>query len=76
MSESFMAVENSVMVDAYYKGNSTSKLLFELILRLKILLFENSAILHLWHIAGTNMIEQGTNGSSRGVSTQGVLGGE
>ncbi len=50
-----------------------SKLLHELILRLKKAKICHGFILHLVHVAGTRMIAQGMDGLSRGLFLEGVL---
>jgi hypothetical protein len=56
-------------------GPPMSKLLHELILRLKKAEICHGFILHLVHVAGTQMIAQGTDGLSRGLFLEGVLAG-
>jgi hypothetical protein len=51
-------------------------LLHELILRLKKAEIQHGFILHMVHVAGTRMIEQGTDGLSRGSFLEGVLAGK
>jgi hypothetical protein len=65
--------DNSTAEGAYYRGNSPSKLLFELVLRLRRLEMHGNLILHLTHVAGTRMVSQGTDGLSRGLVTGGVM---
>jgi len=47
--------------------------LFELILRLHLLVMQHGLILHITHIAGTQMMQQGTDGLSRGDVSGGVM---
>jgi hypothetical protein len=51
---------------AYRKGTANSRALFELIVMLNQLQMEFSFILHVIWIAGTRMIQQGTDGLSQG----------
>ena len=74
--ELFIFTDNSVAEGAYYKGNSTSRLLFDLILRLTMVEMRFRMKLHLIHVAGTRMITQGTDGLSRGIMLEGVMKGE
>ena len=58
-----------------YKGNSSNKILFDLILRLKTIALYQCSSLNLIQVAGTRMIAQGTDGLSRGNLNEGVMGG-
>jgi hypothetical protein len=51
--EVFLFVDNSTAEYVYYKGNSSSKPLFELVLRLGQLEMGGNLILHVVHVAGT-----------------------
>ena len=64
--EIFLCTDNSTCESAFFKGNSESPLLFDLVLRLRVLCLEAGMKLHIVHVAGTHMISQGTNGISRG----------
>jgi hypothetical protein len=68
--------DNSTAEGVFYKGNSTSKKLFELVLRLQRMEMEGELILHVIHVASTRMIKEGANGGSRGDFTQGVMAGK
>ena len=72
--EVFICTDNSVAERAFYKGNSKSPLLFNLILRLRKLQLKANFKLHVVHVAGSRMIEQGTDGLSRGIICEGLLG--
>ena len=74
--ELFFFTDNSVSESVSYRGNSTSPILFELILRLWSLEMKHKCTLHLIHVAGTRMIAQGTDGISRGDMMEGVLQGD
>lgn len=65
-AEMFLFTDNAVAEGAFYKGTSTNKQLFELVLRLKKLEFDHRFRLHVIHIAGTRMQAQGTDALSRG----------
>lgn len=74
-TELFIFTDNSTAEGAYYKGNTNSKLLFDLVLRLRQIEMDGLMRLHIVHVAGTRMIAQGTDGLSRGDLTEGVLQG-
>jgi len=74
--EIFLLTDNIVADYAFYKGSSSSKHLFELILRLRRLEMEGSLIIHLIHISGKRMIDSGVDGLSRGDITKGVMRGD
>ncbi|KAL7576958.1 hypothetical protein ACA910_006714 [Epithemia clementina (nom. ined.)] len=67
--------DNSTMESAFYKGTLTSKLLFDLVVRLKKLEMSGQLFLNVIWVAGTRMIEQGMDGLSRGDLMNGVLTG-
>ena len=74
--EIFIFTDNLTAEAAFWKGNSKSRKLFELILELKELEFRNDFILHVIHVSGKRMIEQGTDGLSQGDHSQGVMLGK
>jgi hypothetical protein len=74
-SEVYLFTDNSTAEAVYYKGNSSSPKLFELIVRLRQLEMEGGLILHVIHVAGTRMIDEGTDGVSRGDGSSGVMSG-
>lgn len=74
--ELFMFTDNSTAEAAYFKGTSSSELLFGLVLRLRKIEMEGRCILHMVHVAGTRMITQGTDGLSRGDRNAGVMAGK
>ena len=61
-----LATDNIVVERALYKGNSSSKILFGLVLRLKDLELTYGCKILATHVAGTCMISQGNDGISRG----------
>jgi hypothetical protein len=65
--ELFLFTDNLVAESAFYRGTSSNPLLFNLIIHLKKLELQYSLNLHVVHIAGTWMMEQGTDGLSRGA---------
>ena len=69
----FFFTNNSIAESAIAKGNSPSRHLFELVLRIKALQMKYGFKLYVIHIAGTQMIEQGIDGLSQGaVKVQGL----
>mmetsp|Transcript_11711 Transcript_11711/g.19385 ORF Transcript_11711/g.19385 Transcript_11711/m.19385 type:complete len:1450 (-) Transcript_11711:1434-5783(-) len=75
-TEFFIFTDNSTAESSFYRGGSSSKLLHELVLRLRLLEIKYSVIIHLVHVSGTRMIAQGTDGTSRGSLLEGVMTGE
>jgi len=75
-SELFIFTDNTTAEGRYYRGNSDNRILFSLILRLRLLEMNQSLQLHIIHVAGSRMIQQGTDGLSRGLLTNGVFGGQ
>ena len=74
--EVFLFTDNSTAEAAFYKGISSSKKLFELILKLKQLELTVGCLFHVIHVAGSRMIAQGTDGTSRGDLGEGVMKGQ
>ena len=74
-SEVFMFTDNSTAESAFFKGTSSSPLLFELVLRTKRLEMLGKVFVRVIWVAGTRMIEQGTDGLSRGDLMTGVMAG-
>ena len=75
-AEIFLFTDNSVAESAYWKGNSSSRKLFELVLELRILARDHCLILHVIHVSGKRMIAQGTDGLSRADFSEGVMAGQ
>ena len=76
-AELFLFTDNTVAEAAFYKGNtSSSRALFDLIVRLRMI--EISGALRFWviHVAGKRMISQGADGLSRGNLLEGVMEGK
>jgi hypothetical protein len=76
MTEVFMFTDNSTVESCAAKGSSTSRKLLDLIIRLQALTTRLGIKIHIFHVAGTRMIAQGTDGVSRGYLGQGVMSGE
>ena len=75
-TELWLFADNSTAESCLARGNSSSKKLHELIVRLRKVEMEAGLNLQLVHVAGTRMIAQGTDGLSRGVLLEGVLSGK
>ena len=75
-SEVYMFTDNSTVESCSAKGSSSSEKLLGLIIRLHGLMTRSGVKIHLFHVAGTRMIAQGTDGVSRGYLGQGVMAGE
>jgi hypothetical protein len=73
--EFFLFTDNAVAEAAFFKGTSSNIGPFNLVLQLKQLELEYGFILHVLHVSGRRMIQQGTDGLSRGDTTSGVLRG-
>jgi hypothetical protein len=71
-----MFTDNSTVEACVSRGSSTSERLLGLVVRLQALLLRVGMKIHIFHIAGTRMIAQGTDGVSRGFLGQGVMDGE
>ena len=74
--EVFIFTDNSTAESAYFKGTSSSKQLFNIVLRLRKLELNTGIKLHFIHVAGSRMIDQGTDGLSRGDIGEGVMVGQ
>ena len=74
--ELFLFTDNSTAEASFYRGTSSSPKLYQLIVRLRLLEVARGCLIHFIHVAGTRMIEQGTDGLSRGDFTTGVMGGK
>ena len=74
-AEVFLFTDNSTAEAVFFKGNSTSERLFELMLRLRKIEMKGDLLLHVIHVAGTRMIEEGADGGSRGDLSQGAMAG-
>jgi hypothetical protein len=75
-TEIFVFTDNFVSERAFYHGSAKSRLLHELIVRLRKLEMGGHLFIRFIWIAGTRMIWQGTDGLSRGDLTAGVMTGE
>ena len=73
--EFFVFTDKLVFESVFYKGTSNPPLLFKLVLRLHQVQMRGEMILHVVHIAGTQMIEAGIDGLSRGKNLGGMMRG-
>ena len=64
--EIFLFTDNSTAESIAHKGSSTSPLSFELVVRLCKLSMKCLCSINIYHVAGTRMIAQGSDGLSRG----------
>jgi hypothetical protein len=76
VAEVFLFTDNSAAEAVFYKGNSTSRPYFKLMLRFRKLEMEGELILHVIHVGGTRMVVEGADGGSRGDLNQGVMAGQ
>ncbi len=74
-SELFVFTDNFAAESTFFKGTSSSKRLFYLMLSLRKLQMHRGLQLHMIHIAGLRMIAQGTDGLSRGSPSGEVMTG-
>jgi hypothetical protein len=75
-TELFVFTDNFVTESVFYKGAASSPYLHSLIERLKKLQLQAGLFVHVLWIAGTRMIEQGTDGLSRGDFNTGIMAGK
>ena len=73
--EIFLFTDNTTSELAFYNGTSSSKALFDLVLEARALEGTAGCIIRLVHVPGKRMIDQGTDGLSRGNFNEGVMGG-
>jgi len=72
-SNLFVFTDNAVAEGAYHNGGSNrNKKLNELVFRLWNLQMEVDFVIHIFHIAGTRMIECGVEGLSCGDKSEGI----
>ena len=67
-----LATDNTTVESALYKGNSTSELLFDLVVRFKTLELQSGSRFIVTHVSGERMKYQGTDGISRGQLREGI----
>ena len=71
--ELFIFTDNATTESAFHNRTSSSKTLSDLILIIRVIQIKWSTRIHIIHIAGSRMIEQGTDALSRGNLCEGVL---
>jgi hypothetical protein len=71
----FMCTDNSTVEAALAKGNSSSRKLYELVLRVRLLEMRHRCKIIVSHVSGERMKAQGTDGVSRGQMKEGVTAG-
>ena len=71
----FLFTDNSCAESAFHSVTSSSKTLFELVVRAKKLEMTHSLRLYVIHVLGKRMIQQGTDGLSCGNFVEGVMVG-
>lgn len=69
----WIATDNSTAEASFHKGRSSSEELDEMVLELRETAILGNFALHLFHVAGTRMIELGIDGASRGEIQLGAL---
>jgi hypothetical protein len=74
-TELFIFTDNFVTESVFHKGAATSPYLHSLVSRLRMIQLHGGLFIHMLWIAGTRMIEHGTDGLSRGDFSSGVMAG-
>ena len=67
-----MATDNSTVEGCFYRGNSDSEKLFDLVVRVRTLELRYGFRLFITHVSGRRMVAQGTDGVSRGQLKEGI----
>ena len=75
-AEVFMFTDNSTVEACAVKGTSSSPKLLALVVKLRSMTTLYGVKLHIFHVSGTRMVAQGTDGVSRGYLALGVMAGE
>ena len=75
-TEVFICTDNKVAEATYFKGSAKSRELHEMIVELRKLEMDSGLIVHFLWISGKRMIEQGTDGLSRGEFASGIMQGK
>ena len=71
-----MATDNTTVEARFYKGNSSSVKLYDLVVRIRELELDYGLNLFITHVSGTLIKAQGTDGLSRGNTNEGVSFGD
>jgi hypothetical protein len=69
----FIFTDKMVSENAFYRGTSSSPILFELVLRLRLLEMHGGCKLHVTHIFVKRIIQQGKDGLSQGDMISDVM---
>ena len=75
-SEVFVFTDNSTVESCCTRGTSNSPRLLDLVVQLRSLSTRFGIKISVFHVSGTRMIAQGTDGVSRGFLGGGVMAGE
>ena len=75
-SEVIMFTDNSTVESCCTRGTSSSPKLLDLVIQLRSLTTKYGLKINIFHISGTRMIAQGTDGVSRGFLGGGVMDGQ
>jgi hypothetical protein len=75
LTEVWIFTDNSVSESVFWHGHSSSPQLSSLILRLWQVEMSGKVHIHMVHVPGTQMFEQGTDGLSHGDVNEGVMTG-
>ena len=75
-SEVFMLTDNSTVESCCVRGTSSSPKLLSLVVQLRSLITRFGVKISVFHVSGTRMIAQSTDGVSRGFLGGGVIAGE
>jgi hypothetical protein len=73
--ELYFFTDNTTAESGFHRGTTSSRTLFDLILRMRVLQMHQDLCLHVLHVSGKHMQAQGTDGLSRGCLDAGVLAG-
>jgi hypothetical protein len=72
----FLCTDNSTVEAGLAKGNSSSRKLFELVLRVRLLQMKHRCDIVVTHVSGKRMVAQGTDGVLQEHLKEGVSTGE
>ena len=75
-SDVIMFTDNSTVESCCTRGTSSSPKLLDLVIQLRCLTTKYGLKINVFHISGTRMIAQGTDGVSRGFLGAGVMDGQ
>ena len=75
-SHLILATDNTTVEGCFYKGNSGSPKLYELIVRMRETELRYNMKIYITHVSGERMKAQGTDGLSRGNPYEGVSFGQ